>query len=62
MSDFEKFREELPSNEKFYSSLTGKKNCWQRIWSYAPNLEKIWNKTDKRLSPLVVKMRCFRNI
>ena len=24
MSDFEKFREELPSNEKFYSSLTGK--------------------------------------
>ena len=26
MSDFEKFKEELPCKEKFYSSLTGKKN------------------------------------
>ena len=26
MSDFEKFKEELPSKEQFYSSLTGKKN------------------------------------
>ena len=25
MSNFEKFEEELPSKEKFYSSLTGKK-------------------------------------
>ena len=25
MSDFEKFKEELPSKEKFYSSLAGKK-------------------------------------
>ena len=25
MSDFEKFEEQLPSKEKFYSSLTGKK-------------------------------------
>ena len=25
MSNFEKFKEELPSKEKFYSSLTGKK-------------------------------------
>ena len=25
MSDFEKFKEELSSKEKFYSSLTGKK-------------------------------------
>ena len=25
MSDFEKFKEELPRKEKFYSSLTGKK-------------------------------------
>ena len=24
MSDFEKFKEKLPSNEKFYSLLTGK--------------------------------------
>ena len=26
MSDFEKFKEQLPSKEKFYSSLTSKKN------------------------------------
>ena len=26
MSDFEKFKEHLPSKEKFYSLLTGKKN------------------------------------
>ena len=26
ISDFEKFKLELPSKEKFYSSLTGKKN------------------------------------
>ena len=26
MNDFEKFKEELPSKEKFYNSLTGKKN------------------------------------
>ena len=26
MSDFEKFKEKLPSKEKFYSSLTNKKN------------------------------------
>ena len=25
MGDFEKFKEKLPSKEKFYSSLTGKK-------------------------------------
>ena len=25
MTDFEKFKEQLPSNEKFYSFLTGKK-------------------------------------
>ena len=26
MSDFKKFKEQLPSKENFYSSLTGKKN------------------------------------
>ena len=26
MTDFEKFKEQLPSKEKFFSSLTGKKN------------------------------------
>ena len=27
MTDFETFKEKLPSKEKFYSSLTGKKIC-----------------------------------
>ena len=41
MSDFEKFKEELPSKEKFYSSLTHRKvsdkeyenvlNVWKKI-------------------------------
>ena len=31
MSDFKNFNEELPSKEKFYLSLTGKK--WQRVWT-----------------------------
>ena len=33
MSDFEKFKEELPSKEKLYSSLTNRKNYWQRTWT-----------------------------
>ena len=31
MSDFEKFKEELPRKEKFYSSLTGKKLVKENI-------------------------------
>ena len=42
MSDFGKFEEELPSNEKFYSSLTGKKNSDQE---YEHDL-KVWNKFE----------------
>ena len=29
MSNFEKFKEELPSKKKFHSSLAGKKFSWQ---------------------------------
>ena len=29
MNSFEKFKEQLPSKEKFYSSLTGKKNSYK---------------------------------
>ena len=39
MSDLEKFKEELPSKEKFYSSLTGKKisdNEYEHVL-------KVWN-------------------
>ena len=33
MSDFEEFKEKLPSKEKFYSSLTGKK-IKLKIWKF----------------------------
>ena len=35
MTDFEKFKERLPSKEKFYSPLT------DRLFSYSKNLEYI---------------------
>ena len=31
MTDFGKFDEELPGKKKLYSSLTDKRNYWQRI-------------------------------
>ena len=31
MSEFKKFKEQLPSKEKFCSTLAAKKNRWQRI-------------------------------
>ena len=31
MTDSEKFKEELPSKEKFYSPLTGKKICDKKM-------------------------------
>ena len=40
MSDFEKFKEQLPSKEKFYSSLTGKKNSDKEY----EQVLKVWNK------------------
>ena len=42
MSDFEKFERELPSKEKFYSSLTGKKlvtKIMNIFLRFAPNLK-----------------------
>ena len=36
MSDFEKFKEQLPSKEKFYSSLKGKKISdkeYKHVWN-----------------------------
>ena len=44
MSDFEKFKEELPSEEKFYSLLTGNK-----ISDKECGFEQIWNENDERL-------------
>ena len=39
ISDFEKFKEELPSKGKFYSSLTSKKICDKKY----EHLLKVWN-------------------
>ena len=39
MSGFEKFKEELPSKEKFYSSLTDKKICDNEN----ENVLEVWN-------------------
>ena len=40
MRDFEKFNKELPSKEKFYSSLTGKKISSKEY----EQVLKVWNK------------------
>ena len=39
-SDFEKFKEKLPSKETFYSSLTGKKNNYKEY----EHVHNPWNK------------------
>ena len=38
MSDFEKFKEELPSKEKFYSSLIGKKKNSDKEYKHVLNV------------------------
>ena len=44
MSDFEKFKEELPIKEKFYSSLTGEKNS-DKEYKHVLN---VWKKFDAK--------------
>ena len=44
MSDFEKFKEQLPSKEKFYSSLTGK-TIIDREYEH---VLKVWNKFEMK--------------
>ena len=40
MGDFEKFKDELPRKEKFYSFLTGKRNSAKEY----KHIIKVWNK------------------
>ena len=40
MTDFEKFKEQLPSTEKFYRSLTGKKISGKEY----DHILNVWNK------------------
>ena len=42
MSNFEKFKEEVPSKEKFYSSLTDKKICGKEY----DHVLNVWNKFE----------------
>ena len=44
MSNFEKFKDELPSKEKFYSSLIGKKNS-DNEYKHVLN---VWNKFEMK--------------
>ena len=44
MSNFEKFKEELPSKERFHSSLTGKKISGKEY----ENVLKVWNKSEMK--------------
>ena len=42
MSDFEKFKDQLPTKEKFYSWLAGKKNSGKEYEYFL----KVWNKLE----------------
>ena len=44
MSDFEKFKEELPNKEKFYNSLTDKK-ITEKEYEHVVN---VWNKFEMK--------------
>ena len=44
MTDFEKFKEELPSSEKFYSSLTDI-NVSEKEHEHVPN---VWKKYEMK--------------
>ena len=44
MSDFQKFKEELPSKETFYSSLTGKKSSDKKC----EHVLKLWHKFEMK--------------
>ena len=44
MSDFEKFKEQLPNKETFHSSLTGKKISDKEY----EHVRKVWNKFEMK--------------
>ena len=45
MTDFKKFKEQLPSKEKFYSSLTGKRISKKEYDHFL----KVWNKFEMKM-------------
>ena len=59
MSDFEKFKEEFLSKDKFYSSLTDRKIS-DKEYEHVSNVwNKFWDENDERLSWLVFDMWHF---
>ena len=55
MSDFEKFKEELPSKGEFYNSLTNKKLVTKNINMFLMSGTNL-NKSNERLSKFIFKM------
>ena len=59
MSNFKKFKEQLPSKEKFYDSWTGKKISDKE----GEHVLKVWNKSEmktmKDYHDFLFKMWCF---
>ena len=55
MSSFEKFKEEFPSKEKFYSLLTGKKNSNKEHYYVLKVWDKFEIKTMKDYCDLYLK-------
>ena len=55
MSDFEKFKEELPSKERFFSSLTGRKITDKEHKNVLNVWEKFEMKTMKNYYKLYLK-------
>ena len=63
MSNFEKFKEESPSKEKFYSSLTDRQITGKEFLMLMFNILNVWkkisNEKNERLPRLVFKARHF---
>ena len=59
MSDFEKFKEEFLSKDKFYSSLTERKISGKEYEHVSNVWNKSWDENDERLSWLVFDMWHF---
>ena len=59
MSDFEKFKEEFLSKDKFYSSLTERKIS-DKEYEHVSNVwNKFWDENDERLSWIAFDMWHF---
>ena len=58
MSDFETFKEQLPSKEKFYSSLTGK-NISDKEYEH---VLKVWNIFEMMKDEMIKTMKDYHGM